>query len=216
MRGMKYLEVQPLTEVERAIVGAILRLRNPLEERLRTYLAEQQIACRGFQRHDATNPGEGLGAADEMEMALHGRGDPLHAVGNRGSLGLLTNRKPHERPASPRAVEPKAAATTLTRWHSRCVHTCGSEPESSRAANIAAVTLPGPCSPGAALCGGGPRGAADGFRQTQFVHGANSASRGGLVFRGPAPVHARAAAPWRRNPPGAAYSIRGSLTCRFS
>jgi hypothetical protein len=51
VRGLKYREVQALTEVEGAIVGAIHRLGNPLEERLRAYLAEQGVAVEDF---DAT------------------------------------------------------------------------------------------------------------------------------------------------------------------
>ena len=51
MRSVKYREVQPLTEVEDAIVDAILHLRNPEEGHLKTYLAERGVAVGDF---DAT------------------------------------------------------------------------------------------------------------------------------------------------------------------
>ena len=51
MRGLKYREIQPLTEVERAIVHSITQLENPHEGHLKAYLAERGVAIGDF---DAT------------------------------------------------------------------------------------------------------------------------------------------------------------------
>ena len=80
MRGLKYREVQALTEVEAAVVKAIWQLGNPEEGHLKATWRNGG-SPRRFRRDDEANQGERLGAADEMEMALHGSGDPLHAVG---------------------------------------------------------------------------------------------------------------------------------------
>jgi hypothetical protein len=51
MRGLKYREVQELTEVEAAVVKAISQLENPVEGHLKAYLAERGVVCGDF---DAT------------------------------------------------------------------------------------------------------------------------------------------------------------------
>ena len=51
MRGVRYREVQPLTEIEDAIVDAIWRLGNPEEGHLKAHLAERGVAVGDF---DAT------------------------------------------------------------------------------------------------------------------------------------------------------------------
>jgi hypothetical protein len=51
MRGLKYREVQELTEIEAAVVKAISQLVNPVEGHLKAYLAEIGVACGDF---DAT------------------------------------------------------------------------------------------------------------------------------------------------------------------
>jgi hypothetical protein len=48
MRGLKYREVQELTEVEAAVVKAISQLENPEEGQLKAYLAERGVACGDF------------------------------------------------------------------------------------------------------------------------------------------------------------------------
>ena len=51
MRGLKYREVQALTEVEDAVVKAIWQLSNPEEGHLKAYLEERGVVVGDF---DAT------------------------------------------------------------------------------------------------------------------------------------------------------------------